>query len=311
MRKKLAAALLAAFLLSAGAARADNLYISGLGTLPFDWDIAVTDGAGTAVEGMIRRQASAPQERNTKRNRLMRFLTVPGGMTLADGTAHSPAAGARLWQLVKKETHGTYTMLAVAFSGDGDELFPKGGQKARERLETVFRTGRLPAEEKDRVLISLDEFRDAAAKAVAGKTRSESMMIICLVHFILSATSLNLYTDRNSIVRDFGKAGLYMQSLSLFPYLIFYIAITEGRYQRGMVMQDTELSGDSRKRHSIHHLSEKMRLGRRDSKVYSSFVIHLLPPYAGRHFLAAARRASPFLMASSIVPTFRKACSGR
>lgn len=129
MRKKLAAALLAAFLLSAGAARADNLYISGLGTLPFDRDIAVTDGAGTAVEGMIRRQASAPQERNTKRNRLMRFLTVPGGMTLADGTAHSPAAGARLWQLVKKETHGTYTMLAVAFSGDGTSSSRKAGKR--------------------------------------------------------------------------------------------------------------------------------------------------------------------------------------
>lgn len=245
MRKKLAAALLAAFLLSAGAARADNLYISGLGTLPFDRDIAVTDGAGTAVEGMIRRQASAPQERNTKRNRLMRFLTVPGGMTLADGTAHSPAAGARLWQLVKKETHGTYTMLAVAFSGDGDELFPKGGQKARERLETVFRTGRLPAEEKDRVLISLDEFRDAAAKAVAGgKGPAPDFRIIDAVPWKVynnddgtvrwqQSVKFTIIGEDGLVVPMWMESVLYRNSGGRYYFLIF-----TGGHESGRQMED-------------------------------------------------------------------------
>lgn len=121
--RKLAAFVLAAGLLLGGTARADDMYVPGLGTLPFSAAVQVKDGDGTAVEQMFRKSLAYPAAAGTKRAAFMRFLSTPEGMAVANGTAESPAAQSRLYQLVKEEPAGTYTMTVVVFSGDGDELF--------------------------------------------------------------------------------------------------------------------------------------------------------------------------------------------
>lgn len=169
MKRRMTALALTAFLALGGAAGADDLYIPGLGTLPFPQDVRVTDGSGTAVEAMLRQSMARPQARGTKRAELMRFLTMPEGMTVADGTADSPAARARIYQLVKDTYRGTCTMTAVVFSGGGDELFRKG-----RRAEETWWAGAFdpasPPEGRAQVLITLDEFRQAARRAMEGKS---------------------------------------------------------------------------------------------------------------------------------------------
>lgn len=169
MKRRIMALALTGLLALGGAAGAEDMVVPGLGTLPFSQDVRVTDGEGTAVEGMLRQSMVRPQARGTKRTELMRFLTMPEGMTVADGTADSPAARARIYQLVKDTHRGTCTMTVVVFSGDGDELF----RKDRRAEETWWAGAFDPASQpQGRVqdVITLDEFRAAARRAMEGKS---------------------------------------------------------------------------------------------------------------------------------------------
>lgn len=77
--RKLAAFVLAAGLLLGGTARADDMYVPGLGTLPFSAAVQVKDGDGTAVEQMFRKSLAYPAAAGTKRAAFMRFLSTPEG----------------------------------------------------------------------------------------------------------------------------------------------------------------------------------------------------------------------------------------
>lgn len=159
MKQFLAALILAAAL--PWAAAAEDLYVGGLGTFPFRDTVHVTDGNGTAVESMMRRNMNAPGQKETKRSALMRFLTVPAGMRPGEA-----ASGVRLSQLVVKNPQGIYTMLAFVFSGDEKELF-RGDRKAARFWEEAFQPGtRTEAPGRDR---GTDAFVREAASVMAGK----------------------------------------------------------------------------------------------------------------------------------------------
>lgn len=192
--KKLAAFVLAAGLLLGGTARADDMYVPGLGTLPFSAAVQVKDGDGTAVEQMFRKSLAYPAAAGTKRAAFMRFLSTPEGMTVANGTAESPAAQSRLYQLVKEEPAGTYTMTVVVFSGDGDELFNARHKKEQRWWDNAFRPGS-PPEGRAQVLITLDEFREAARRSMDGKSGAP-------VDFqILGASPWKRYNNDDGTVR--------------------------------------------------------------------------------------------------------------
>lgn len=163
-------ALLVSLGLPAGAA---ELSVSGLGSFPFTEETAVTDGGGTAVEQMLRRGMTQPAQRGTKRQELMRFLAVPEGMLLSDGTTDSPAGRARVWQLVQREERATYTMMVFAFSGDASEIFPKDKKRAAF-WERAFTKGGEEIRYSDTPMITLEEFR-AAAKAAMNRGEGEAV----------------------------------------------------------------------------------------------------------------------------------------
>lgn len=185
-----------AALLLMGQAEAADLHVDGLGTLPFSAAVSVTDGGGTAVEAMMRQNMASPKGEKTKRSRLMRFLTVPDGMTFTGTAEDSPSARARIYQLEKREMRGVYTMLVIAFSGDGDEFFPKDRKRAAfwdaafsgKAGDTLFGGARQP-------LITLDEFR-RAARAAMGKGKGEPVDFT-----VLSASPWKRYTNGDGTLR--------------------------------------------------------------------------------------------------------------
>ena len=153
-----------AALLPLSAAQAADLTVDGLGVIPFKSGVAVTDGKGTAVEAMFRRNmAAGPKE--TKRTALLRFLTMPAGMRLDRGK-EPPVAEARVYQLVRKELRGTYTMMVFVFSGEEEDLF------CRNRKAAAFWERAFSAEGPDGGAmgnaLTADEFRGQAEKAMEG-----------------------------------------------------------------------------------------------------------------------------------------------
>lgn len=170
MKKFSAALLFAAALSVAPLAMADTLSVDGLGSFPFE-NIRVTDAKGTAVLSMIRRGMESPTYKETKRTALLRFLTVPDGMRLRNEKGKSAIDNLRVWQLVKENAHGTYTMLVFAFSGDRDTLFPKSAKKEANFWEHAFSddAARLADRDPATHAVFLEDFREKALAAAEDK----------------------------------------------------------------------------------------------------------------------------------------------
>lgn len=247
--KKVWLGALAALLLWAPCGAAE-LRVDGLGTLPLADEIRVTDGAGTAVETMLRRGLSrpAPQGKSSKRQELMRFLTVPEGMRLMDGTADSPAARVRIYQLVREEERGTYTMMAFAFSGTAEEIFPRDKKRAAF-WERAFDAGQKEIPRADNTpMITLDEFR-AAAKAAMNRGEGEA------VDFqILEASPWKRYANGDGTVRWQQQVKLTVENREglLVPMWLecalfrneagrFHFLVFSGSHESGRVMADALL----------------------------------------------------------------------
>lgn len=249
MKAALAALVLTAALAAGTTVHADDMTIPGLGTVPFPDGVQVTDGSGTAVEAMLRQSMAHPEGGRTKRTELMRFLTMPEGMTVADGAADSPAANARIYQLVKTLPSGVYTMTCVVFSGDGDELFRKDKKEERAFWDAAFRPG-AETGKRAQVMITLDEFRQAARRASEGQPGED-------VDFrILDASPWKAYHNDDGTVRwqqnvkfvittERGfVAPAWMESV-LFrnPAGRYYFLIFTGSHESGRQLDDDLLYG--------------------------------------------------------------------
>ena len=166
---------------------------------------------------------------------------MPEGMTVSNGTADSPAARARIYQLVKDTHGGTCTMTAVVFSGDGDELFPKGEKAAMKWWADAFRPGAKSGADRQRVLISLDEFRQAAGRAMDGKSGGP------VEYEVLAATPWKSYgnddgtvrwqqsvkfvitTEKGLMVPTWMESALYRNAAGRYYFLIFTGSHESGR----------------------------------------------------------------------------------
>lgn len=249
MRKWACALGTAALLWAGGAAGAEDLTVEGLGTLPFPAAVAVTDGKGTAVESMIRRNMASPKDKGNKRAALMQFLTVPDRMKLMGDAEDSPVRRARVYQLVTKELRGTYTMMVFAFSGDMETLF-SGNKKDIQFWSAAFdpeRALRL-ASHVEKPVITLDEFRAAAKAAMQGKKGPD-------VDFrILDASSWKPFRNDDGTIRwqqsvqltVTNDAGLvvpmWIESvLYRNPAGRMYILLFTGSHESGRVLADNIL----------------------------------------------------------------------
>ena len=196
MKKFPAALALLAALSAAPLAMADTLFVDGLGAFPFE-NIRVTDAKGTAVLSMIRRSMEDPTRTETKRTALLRFLTVPEGMRLRNENGASAIENLRVWQLVRENAHGTYTMLVFAFSGDRETLFPKNAKKAADFWEHAFSGDAEHLAKWDPVTrpVFLEDFRREALAAAEGKSGDMPKL------HILDASSWKPFHNQDGSVR--------------------------------------------------------------------------------------------------------------
>lgn len=194
MKQGILVLALTALLTSPWAARAEDMVISGLGTVPFAKEIRIIDGAGTAIESMLRKSMAQPEDQRSKRASLMRFFTMPLGAAVSNGTDDCPAARARIYQLVKEGRIGMHTMTVVAFFGTGEELFPRS-KKLRAWWDEAFRTGGKVGKAREMTLISVDDF-ERAAREVMNRGEGEA------VDFdVLEASPWRAYHNDDGTVR--------------------------------------------------------------------------------------------------------------
>ena len=168
--KKRTAALFLALSLLGGAAQADMLSVPGLGRFPFE-SLHVTDGEGTAVEAMLRRHMETAEPKETKRTALLRFLTMPDGMRLRNESGLSAVSGLHVYQLVKEDSHGMYTMMVFVFSGDRETLFRRSDKKAADFWARAFEEEETKRAKMspDKQYVFLKDFQRAALSVMEGK----------------------------------------------------------------------------------------------------------------------------------------------
>ena len=246
MKKFLTALLIAAIAPFAGAG-AEDLAIEGLGTLPFGKDIHVTDGRGTAVEEMMRRNFSAAIHQDTKESHLMHFLTVPEGMILSHGS-DSPLSRVRVYQLVQQDMRTTYTMMVFVFSGDEEELF-RGKKEKISFWDRAFRKEESGPAMPGRAL-NVEEFRQNAERAMEeGRGAAPDFRI-------LDGSSWKKYTNEDGTLRwqqqvksiVTNEKGLVMPLWTesvLYRNLAgrYYFLIFTGSHQSGRKLSDAVLYG--------------------------------------------------------------------
>ena len=113
------------------------------------------------------------------------------------------------------------------------------------------------------------------------------------------------YTDCDVAVRDFGKASFHPERSTFLGVTADHRTGSEHRDDGSMAVENLE---------AAHHTRQVYRIGRavveRLSRGYY-FYVHGYLEMRRRDYLACERMRLPFSMASSMVPTLRKACSGR
>ena len=139
--KKLRNIVLAASLLMGGwqAAMAEDLAIAGLGTLPLDSRISITDGKDNVMMDLFKKETKKKGYGKTARALMWSMLAVPPGMNLYPEKAPYPYDSLHLYQLVKRTVSGTYTAAVFVFSGTEDDFFHEGGRKAALFWRDAFR----------------------------------------------------------------------------------------------------------------------------------------------------------------------------
>lgn len=139
--KKLRNIVLAASLLMGGwqAAMAEDLTIAGLGTLPLDSRISITDGKDNVMMDLFKKETKKKGYGKTARALMWSMLAVPPGMNLYPEKAPYPYDSLHLYQLVKRTVSGTYTAAVFVFSGTEDDFFHEGGRKAALFWRDAFR----------------------------------------------------------------------------------------------------------------------------------------------------------------------------
>ena len=113
--KRLRNIVLAASLLMGGwqAAMAEDLTIAGLGTLPLDSRISITDGKDNVMMDLFKKETKKRGYGKTARVLMWSMLAVPPGMNLYPEKAPYPYDSLHLYQLVKRTVSGTYTAPAL------------------------------------------------------------------------------------------------------------------------------------------------------------------------------------------------------
>lgn len=141
--KKLRNIVLTASLLMGGwqAAMAEDLTIAGLGTLPLDSRISITDGKDNVMMDLFKKETKKKGYGKTARALMWSMLAVPPGMNLYPEKAPYPYDSLHLYQLVKRTVSGTYTAAVFVFSGTEDDFFHEGGRKAALFWRDAFRDG--------------------------------------------------------------------------------------------------------------------------------------------------------------------------
>ncbi len=258
MRKQ-AAAFFLTLCFFGGNVFADTLFVPHLGSFPFE-NLHVTDGGGTAVEAMLRRTMEKAEPKETKRSALLRFLTMPFGMRLRQDSGLSAVSGLHVYQLVRENTHGMYTMLVFAFSGDKDSLFSKGEKKAADFWEQAFipddaKRAALPLE---RQAVFAEDFRKAALSAMTGKEGEEPRF------HILSASSWRPYHNLDGTLRWQQSVKISLENADGFTMPSWYESVlyrTEsGRYVF-LLFLSSHRSADEMEEDILHALYRVERSG--------------------------------------------------
>ena len=133
--------VLAATLLLGGcqAAMADDLTISGLGTLPLGDKISVTDGKDNVLGELFKKETKRKGYGKTAKAAMWSMLAVPPGMNLYPEKEPYPYDSLHLYQLMKRTVSGTYTAAVLVFSGTEEDFFHGGNRKAALFWKNAFR----------------------------------------------------------------------------------------------------------------------------------------------------------------------------
>lgn len=127
MRRLRHIALAAALMLGGWqAAMAENLTISGLGTLPLGDTVSVTDGKDNVLGDLFKKETKTKGYGKTAKAAMWSILAVPPGMNMYPEKGPYPYDSLHMYQLVKKNVQGTYTAAVMVFSGTEDDFFHEG-----------------------------------------------------------------------------------------------------------------------------------------------------------------------------------------
>lgn len=130
MRRLRHIALAAALMLGGWqAAMAENLTISGLGTLPLGDTVSVTDGKDNVLGDLFKKETKTKGYGKTAKAAMWSILAVPPGMNMYPEKGPYPYDSFHMYQLVKKNVQGTYTATVMVFSGTEDDFFHEGRKR--------------------------------------------------------------------------------------------------------------------------------------------------------------------------------------
>ncbi len=141
MRKKLCGFALALSMTWAGAclASAEDLVIDGLGRLPFDQGITVTDGGGTKLNEFMKAVIHQKDYGKSARAAMWSILTVPPGMNLYPDKPPYPYDSMHMYQIRKSDVRGMYNAGVFVIKGTAEDFFHGGKPKAANFWKDAFR----------------------------------------------------------------------------------------------------------------------------------------------------------------------------
>lgn len=133
--------VLAAALLLGGwqAAGADDLTISGLGTLPLGDKISVTDGKDNVLGELFKKETKTKGYGKTAKAAMWSILSVPPGMNMYPEKGPYPYDSLHMYQLLERNVRGTYTAAVLVFSGTENDFFHEGKKKDALFWKNAFR----------------------------------------------------------------------------------------------------------------------------------------------------------------------------
>ena len=174
--------VLAAAVLLGGwqAAMADDLVISGLGTMPLGDGITITDGKDNMLVDLFKKETKTKGYEKTAKAAMWSILTIPPGMNMYPEKGPYPYDSLHLYQLVKRNVRGTYTAAVFVFSGSEEDFFHEGRKKDALFWRDAFRKdANRPTSLFGMPKISTEEFQgllDDVLKEKSGDSRSVKIL---------------------------------------------------------------------------------------------------------------------------------------